>query len=139
MPTKRTKRPSNKAHNVKEDMWNWFEAPDNRLRLARFGAAMNGVKNMTPSEAILEGSVMLGSFMHTFSPLKHETGRVAALGESSLSGSLLIVDVGGGVGSQSLVLAKHHPHLRVVVQDREPVVRDAVEVCVLFFTKLPKV
>jgi len=52
----------NKAHNVKEDMWTWLEAPDNRLRLARFGAGMNGVKNMTPPEAILEGSVTLGSF-----------------------------------------------------------------------------
>ena len=45
----------NKAHNVKEGLWTWFEAPGNRLRLARFGAAMNGVKNMAPIEAILEG------------------------------------------------------------------------------------
>jgi len=52
----------NKTHDVKEDLWTWFEAPDNRLRLARFGAGMNGVKDMTPSEAILEGSVTLGSF-----------------------------------------------------------------------------
>lgn len=41
----------------------------------------------------------------------------------------LIVDVGGGLGSQSLVLAKHHPQLRFVVQDREAVVQDAIEVC----------
>ena len=49
----------NKAHNVKEDLWTWYEAPDNRLRLTRFGAAMNGVKNMAPVEAILEGSFRL--------------------------------------------------------------------------------
>jgi hypothetical protein len=30
----------NKALNVKEDLWTWFEAPDNRLRLARFGAGI---------------------------------------------------------------------------------------------------
>ncbi len=66
----------NKAHNVKEDMWKWLEAPDNRLRLARFGAAMNGVKNMTPPEAILEGSVTLRGFYIIISPLKHQTDRV---------------------------------------------------------------
>ena len=40
----------------------------------------------------------------------------------------LVVDVGGGVGSQSFTLAKHHPQLRFVVQDRESVLGDAVEV-----------
>ena len=43
----------------------------------------------------------------------------------------LIVDVGGGLGSKSLVLAKHHPQLRIIVQDRGAVVQDAVKVCVL--------
>jgi hypothetical protein len=45
----------NKAHDVDEDYWSWLERPDNRLRLARFGAAMNGLGNMTPKDAILEG------------------------------------------------------------------------------------
>ena len=72
----------NKAHNVKGDLWTWFEAPDNRLRLARFGAGMNGAKNMTPSEAILEGSVTLGCFYIIISQLKHQTGRVC-LGTAS--------------------------------------------------------
>ncbi len=40
----------------------------------------------------------------------------------------LVVDVGGGVGAQSFTLAKHHPQLRFVVQDRESVVDDAIEV-----------
>jgi len=47
--------------------------------------------------------------------------------ENIAEGSL-VVDVGGGVGSQSLTLATHQPHLRFVVQDRESVVGDAVEV-----------
>ena len=42
----------------------------------------------------------------------------------------LVVDVGGGVGAQTLVLANHHPQLRFVVQDLESVVGDAIEVCV---------
>lgn len=43
----------------------------------------------------------------------------------------LVVDVGGGVGAQSLLLANHHPQLHFVVQDRESVVGDAIEVCAL--------
>ena len=49
----------NKAHNVEEGMWSWFERPDNRLRLARFGAAMSGLKNAIPANAILDGSATL--------------------------------------------------------------------------------
>jgi hypothetical protein len=52
----------NKAYNVKEDLWTFFEAPGNKLRLTRFGAAMNGVKNTVPVEGILEGSSRLRGF-----------------------------------------------------------------------------
>ena len=95
----------NKTFNVEEDMWTWYETPNNRLRLARFGAGMSGVKNMSSPDAILAGY---------------------AWGE--LPEGSLVVDVGGGVGSQTLLLALHHPHLRFIVQDRESVVGDAVEV-----------
>jgi hypothetical protein len=40
----------------------------------------------------------------------------------------LVVDIGGGVGAQSLTLAKRHPQLRFIVQDRESVVGDAIDV-----------
>ena len=43
----------------------------------------------------------------------------------------VVVDVGGGIGSQSMTLAQNHSHLRLVVQDREPVVKDAIQVCSL--------
>ena len=49
----------NKAYNVNEDLWSWFERPDNRLNLVRFGAAMNGLKNASSTNIILEGSVTL--------------------------------------------------------------------------------
>jgi hypothetical protein len=49
----------NKAHNFKEGLWTWYEAPGNKLRHTRFGAAMNGVRNMAPVEAILGGSFRL--------------------------------------------------------------------------------
>ncbi|KAF8498105.1 S-adenosyl-L-methionine-dependent methyltransferase [Russula emetica] len=45
----------NKAYNVEENMWTWLERPDNRLRLAQVGAGMNGLKNISPANSILEG------------------------------------------------------------------------------------
>jgi hypothetical protein len=52
----------------------------------------------------------------------------AGYGWEQLPEGSLVVDVGGGVGAQSLVLANHHPQLRFVVQDREGVVGDAIDV-----------
>ncbi|KAI1787794.1 S-adenosyl-L-methionine-dependent methyltransferase [Ganoderma leucocontextum] len=40
-------------------------------------------------------------------------------------GSVLI-DVGGGIGAQSILVAQAHPHVHVVVEDREQVVSTAV-------------
>jgi hypothetical protein len=62
----------NKAYNVNEDKWSWLERPENKLRIFRFGAAMNGLKNVMPANAILEGSVTLFSIHCTPpSPEKH--------------------------------------------------------------------
>ncbi|KAI0278948.1 S-adenosyl-L-methionine-dependent methyltransferase [Russula aff. rugulosa BPL654] len=94
----------NRAHNTKEPLWSWLEHPDNRSRLVRLGAGMNGLKNISSANAILGG---------------YAWGRLP-------QGSL-VVDVGGGVGAQSFTLAKHHPQLRFIVQDRESVVGDAIE------------
>ena len=71
----------NKAHNVDEDFWTWIERPDQRLRLARFGAGMNGVGNMAPKDAILEGPVTLHSLENHYLTSKFQTGRVR-LGDS---------------------------------------------------------
>ena len=43
----------------------------------------------------------------------------------------MVVDVGGGVGSTSVVLARAYPHLRFVVEDRKHVVEIAPTVSVL--------
>ena len=46
----------------------------------------------------------------------------------SLPKNGIVVDVGGGVGSSSLVIARANPDLKVVVQDRSTVLDDAVKV-----------
>jgi hypothetical protein len=66
----------NKAYNTEEDFWNWLEGPDNKLLHARFGAAMNGMGNMAPKDAIVEGSVTLHGFIDHHLILKYRTGRV---------------------------------------------------------------
>lgn len=40
----------------------------------------------------------------------------------------LVVDVGGGVGSTTLNLLNAHKHLRYIVQDRAPAIKDAQKV-----------
>lgn len=41
----------------------------------------------------------------------------------------VVVDVGGGIGSTSMLLANAFPHLKFVVQDRPPVVEMGTAVC----------
>ena len=64
-------------------------------------------------------------------PLTFETSNFAGYDWEHLPEGSLVVDVGGGVGSQSLTLAQHHPQLRFVIQDRESVLEDATDVCVM--------
>lgn len=47
---------------------------------------------------------------------------------NTLPQNALVVDVGGGIGSASLVLAKEFSNLRIAIQDRESVVESGVEV-----------
>ncbi|KAF8259331.1 O-methyltransferase [Lactarius quietus] len=102
--TEPNKTALNKAFGIEGDMWSWLERPDNRLRLVRFGAAMAGLRSIAPQDALLNG---------------YEWERLP-LGS-------VVIDVGGGVGSQSLTLARRHPNLCFVVQDREAVIANAKE------------
>lgn len=40
----------------------------------------------------------------------------------------LVVDVGGGIGSQAMTLSQKFSHLKFIVQDREEVIGQAVQV-----------
>lgn len=104
--TAKLHEPNETAFNLafKTDMpyWQWLETPENEQRLARFGIAMKGGKQSVAPNSILEGFDWEG------------------LKEGSL-----VVDVGGGIGSQTAVVARHCPHLRFIIQDREPVMKDA--------------
>jgi hypothetical protein len=46
----------------------------------------------------------------------------------SLPEGSVVVDVGGGIGTVTKVLAKAHPHLKFIIQDQHKVVEDGLKV-----------
>ncbi|KAF8521225.1 S-adenosyl-L-methionine-dependent methyltransferase [Hysterangium stoloniferum] len=74
----------------------WLEAT-NRVR--RFGAAMIGAAQRVAPDAILKGFPW-----------------------GSLPNNSLMVDVGGGIGTLALKIARVHPDIHIVVQDRPMVI-----------------
>lgn len=92
----------NVAMNDSHDAWDWINAKGNEHRSLRFSIAMEGVKRATPPTAILQGFDWKG-----------------------LQNDALIVDVGGGIGSQSMTLAQTYSHLKFIIQDRQEVVQSA--------------
>ncbi|RPD57857.1 S-adenosyl-L-methionine-dependent methyltransferase [Lentinus tigrinus ALCF2SS1-7] len=95
--------PFNIAFNTQLGYFPWLELPGNESRLNRFGHGMTATRQWETKKFILQGFDW----------------------ENLPEGSVLI-DVGGGIGGTSIIVAEAHPHLRVVVEDREPVVSTAV-------------
>ncbi|KAK2463352.1 hypothetical protein APHAL10511_004663 [Amanita phalloides] len=78
--------------------------PDQEYVSRRFNTGMLGFKAMLSDNAILE-----------------------AYDWKSLPDNAILVDVGGGIGTTSMILARNFEHLQIVIQDRPPVLKDAVE------------
>ncbi|KAF5312467.1 hypothetical protein D9619_003730 [Psilocybe cf. subviscida] len=94
--------PFNRGLNWDGSMWAFFNQPEQVARQHRFGIAMQGMAALAPADIILR-----------------------AFEWTSLPADSVVVDVGGGIGTASLVLAKSFPGIKFVVQDRPPVVKDA--------------
>ncbi|KAK7002240.1 S-adenosyl-L-methionine-dependent methyltransferase [Favolaschia claudopus] len=86
--------PFNLAYDTKETLFEWMEGPERSYHVNRFASAMQGTAAMEPGDLIFRG--------FDWSALPRES---------------VIVDVGGGIGHESLTIAKKYPHLRVVNQD----------------------
>jgi len=91
-----------RAFRTDENMFQWFENPKNKSRLTRFGIAMHGSAAEEPEDTIFRG-------------FKWE----------ELSAGSVIVDVGGGLGASSLSIVKKYPKLKIVNQDRGPVIEQS--------------
>ncbi|KIL66636.1 hypothetical protein M378DRAFT_75009 [Amanita muscaria Koide BX008] len=88
-----------------KDFWNWVEHPDRAYIHRRFDVGMRGAQAM-----------------------QSDNTTVIALDWKSLPKDSLVVDVGGGVGSAALALARAHPHLKIIIQDRAPVIENGLQV-----------
>ncbi|KZV75021.1 S-adenosyl-L-methionine-dependent methyltransferase [Peniophora sp. CONT] len=91
-----------KAYNYDGPMWDLIELPGNERQRERFGAAMLGITALAHPDSILE-----------------------VLDWASLPAGSVVVDVGGGVGTQMILLARKFDDLKLVVQEREAVCIDA--------------
>ncbi|GJE93999.1 hypothetical protein PsYK624_101670 [Phanerochaete sordida] len=91
--------PFNVAFGTRMRYFEWLERGENVFRLRRFGKAMTGTEKWE-----VPGSIIGGFPWHELPP------------------RAVVVDVGGGIGSTSMLLANAFPHLRFVIQDRPPVV-----------------
>lgn len=114
--------PLNRAFNTHNDLFSWYERPENRVRFRRFGMAMDVLRRLSPPGAVLQGMY--------FNPISCNQLTGTGFEWASLPENSLIVDVGGGIGSISLEIAQANPHLRFLVQDKEAVVPEGEEVAV---------
>ena len=101
----------NVAFNTKDNFWTWVSKPGNEYRNTRFIMAMDGFSRLDRKETILQGEKV---YSKPSSPLPN-FGTGLSWGE--LPDGAKVVDVGGNVGSVSMVVAKQHPKLKFVVQD----------------------
>ncbi|KAG6817102.1 hypothetical protein H0H87_012623 [Tephrocybe sp. NHM501043] len=97
-----TASPFARAFNAKETLWDLHARDEQRSR--RFNIGMRGIQALQPVDAIL-----------------------GAYEWSKLPAGSVIVDVGGGIGSESLTLARKFPSFDIVVQDLTSVIADAKE------------
>ncbi|KAG6916253.1 hypothetical protein DXG01_007710 [Tephrocybe rancida] len=95
-----TSAPLSRAFNAGETLWDLHAQDKNRAR--RFNIAMKGIQALQPADAILNA---------------YDWGK--------LPPDSTVVDVGGGVGSESLLLARGYPKLDIVIQDLAPVIEHA--------------
>ncbi|KAL1945651.1 hypothetical protein VTO73DRAFT_1653 [Trametes versicolor] len=104
--TARYQTPFNLAFRTELGYFQWLELPENARRITNFGRAMVAARAWEVAENIVDAFLW-----------------------KDLPEDAVVVDVGGGIGSTSMVLANAFSHLRFVVQDRPNVVAVAPSLC----------
>lgn len=118
-----SKSPFNRAFGTEETLWETFEKPGHERELRRFGTAMLCGKEFDPVKGLLESTYSnICPSVHFFSSI------CLVFDWSGLPEGSKIVDVGGGIGTVSKLLADSQKHLNIIVQDRPAVVVDGLAV-----------
>ncbi|KAG6883309.1 hypothetical protein C0993_006877 [Termitomyces sp. T159_Od127] len=86
--------PFNRAFDVDLPLWLWYETKEQSYRRRRFAISMRGIAQMHPSDLMDD-----------------------VLDWKSLPQESIVVDVGGGIGTSAVAIAKKNDHLKFVVQD----------------------
>ncbi|KAI0324802.1 S-adenosyl-L-methionine-dependent methyltransferase [Cubamyces sp. BRFM 1775] len=94
--------PFNLAYRTKLGYFDWLELPGHAHKLKRVEHSMTGTAGWEVKGEVLR-----------------------AFPWDQLAEGSLLVDVGGGIGSASIQVAQVHPNIRVVVEDRVPVMDTA--------------
>jgi hypothetical protein len=97
--------PWNLATGRNGSIWQWYQEPDNVWRFHRFTAAMKGGADRFPPSIYTD-----------------------SIDWKSITADSIVVDIGGNVGKVAYELYKSFPHLKYVIQDLPPVVKDAKDV-----------
>ncbi|KAJ7090725.1 O-methyltransferase [Mycena belliarum] len=108
-PTPEPTSALSRAFNYSGNLFNWYGRPENKIRFRRFGMAMDVTRKFE-----LDSPTLKGACYRRFN-------------WAALPPKTLVVDVGGGVGSTALEIARIHPHLRFLVQDLEEVTLEGKE------------
>ncbi|KAF9479529.1 S-adenosyl-L-methionine-dependent methyltransferase [Pholiota conissans] len=93
-----------KALDTQQDYFSWLEKRGNEYRFTRYGACIQGTSLWDPPDTVIQGFDW------------------ASIGRDGI-----VVDVGGGLGAPSMILAKTFRDLQIIIQDRPAVVSQAEE------------
>ncbi|KAG6889611.1 hypothetical protein C0995_016137 [Termitomyces sp. Mi166 len=115
--------PFNRVFDVDLPLWLWYETKEQSYRRRRFAIAMRGVAQFHPHDLLDDGPFFLAEniVMHrSWSDLG-----ISVLDWKALPQGSIVVDVGGGIGTSAVAVARTNDHLRCIVQDLPTICTEA--------------
>ncbi|GJJ06647.1 hypothetical protein Clacol_000841 [Clathrus columnatus] len=89
-------------------LWEYYDDPEQDFRRHRFNIGMHGIQKLHPENIIL-----------------------SVYDWKAVPAGSVIVDVGGGVGTTQLCLAKEFPQLKIIIQDQSHVIEEGAKASTL--------